>query len=977
MQGGTENKGIRITSNDPISVYGLNYYFGSTAAFLALPVNALGTDYRVVTFTSLNDFHDSHFSVVATEDNTVLTIYNHWTNSTSNITLNQGQTFINVEAHVTNEDITGSRIQSSHPVAVFGSNTCVNIPDPTCMACDQVVEQMFPYYAWGKNYITVPLAGRDESGDIFRIVSSDDGNQITINGSLAATINAGDYYETNLSVASLITTSSPALLAQFAKGQMCSGNTIGDPLMMLIPPREQFLTAYTLCTIEGFEANWVNIVAPDYAVNSIYQDGLLIPNTAFTQVGTSSYFGARLPVSTGSHTFNSLHPFGLFVYGWNLANSYGYPGGGSLAPVGTVNSVTITPATATGELNVSTICFTAHVEDNYSNPVAGVLVNFNISGISNMTGNAYSDATGNALYCYARTGTTPGTDNVYAECFGFNSTTSTATWTYMPPCSNPANSGIIGYGQTGCGSFTPAPLMNVTLPSGQTGTLEYKWQQSTTGSMNGFSDIAGSNAPSFSPGSITQTTWYRRLARVDCMSDWTGAAITDALEMTVVTPIIPSVTITSDFTQVCAGETVHFTAIPVNGGTAPVYQWKVNGVNLGPDNLLFAYSPVNGDVVTCSLASSETCSSGNPALSNPLTMVVNANLQAGITIVASSNPFCQGSAVTFTATPGNGGTSPIYHWIVNGTGSGINSSIFAYNPVNNDSVRCVMTSSLNCVIPNPSSSGKIILISSPAPNITFTTCFDTVTTISSKPFKLKGGTPLGGIFSGQGVDQATGVFTPSAAGTGLKTILYSYTNVLACSASKTKTILVQPDAAFTCGTNLSDIRDNKIYRTVQIGTQCWMKENLDYGLEINAFTFQTDNCISEKYMHNSSFYQWDELMRYDPVAASQGLCPPGWHVPTSVEWDDLISAYSGPGLAGGFLADIQSPNGFQSHQLGILYLNNIWAFTTGLYAGSMYWTSTISGNERAVARGLNNFNLSVSKYEAARGNAFAVRCLRD
>lgn len=84
----------------------------------------------------------------------------------------------------------------------------------------------------------------------------------------------------------------------------------------------------------------------------------------------------------------------------------------------------------------------AHVEDIFFNPVEGVLETFYISGISNITGIAYTDASGNAQYCYTRTGTTAGTDNIYAECFGFTSTTSTATWTYT--CENPTSGGSIG-----------------------------------------------------------------------------------------------------------------------------------------------------------------------------------------------------------------------------------------------------------------------------------------------------------------------------------------------------------------------------------------------------------------------------------------------------------------------------------------------------------------------------------------------------
>ncbi|MEI6684475.1 MAG: FISUMP domain-containing protein, partial [Bacteroidota bacterium] len=126
-----------------------------------------------------------------------------------------------------------------------------------------------------------------------------------------------------------------------------------------------------------------------------------------------------------------------------------------------------------------------------------------------------------------------------------------------------------------------------------------------------------------------------------------------------------------------------------------------------------------------------------------------------------------------------------------------------------------------------------------------------------------------------------------------------------------------------------------------------------------------------------TFYQWDELMRYQTSPGAQGLCPPGWHIPSASEWNVLLNFYPGAGQAGGYLKDSLLVSGFHSYQHGFLYLNNTWAFTSGLDAGAMYWTSTTSGADRAVARGLNIFNPSVSMYPSSRQNAFGVRCLRD
>ena len=386
-------------------------------------------------------------------------------------------------------------------------------------------------------------------------------------------------------------------------------------------------------------------------------------------------------------------------------------------------------------------------------------------------------------------------------------------------------------------SLTAVPVNGGSAPS-------FQWK------VNGIP--GGTNSPLFSyiPSNGDQVIVHCTSSIANCL---TNNPATSTPVTVIVNPNLPvGVSIVASSNPFCQGSAITFTATPVNGGLIPAYQWKVNGINAGTNNPVFVYSPANNDIITCSLLSSEICTSGNPALSNPITMVVNANLPAGITIAASANPFCPGSAVNFTATPVNGGSNPSYQWKVNGLNAGTNSSNFSYVPANNDSVRCVINSNLSCVTGNPASSARIIMIGTLAPSVAFSACFDTVTNVNAKPFQLKGGLPLGGTYSGPGVNSSTGIFTPLVAGIGVKTINYSYINVHDCGASKSKSIVVQPYPSFTCGSNFVDTRDNKVYPTVQIGTQCWMSKNLDFGLAIATTIHQADNCIAEKYCYNGT-----------------------------------------------------------------------------------------------------------------------------
>ena len=101
------------------------------------------------------------------------------------------------------------------------------------------------------------------------------------------------------------------------------------------------------------------------------------------------------------------------------------------------------------------------------------------------------------------------------------------------PCTNPISGGSIGTAQTICYQATPNALTSVSVPTGQTGDLEFKWQSSTTSSSTGFSDIESSNTTGYSPGSLSDTTWFKRLARVDCETDWSGAVESNVVEVAV------------------------------------------------------------------------------------------------------------------------------------------------------------------------------------------------------------------------------------------------------------------------------------------------------------------------------------------------------------------------------------------------------------------------------------------------------------
>ncbi|MFT3705756.1 MAG: Ig-like domain-containing protein [Agriterribacter sp.] len=426
-----ENKGIHITAGKEVTVYGLNRVQFTTDAYLALPTDILGTSYINLGYKNTNVVNSTQFGLVAAENGTVVTITPSVTTGARlagvpySITLNQGQTYLLRNTDPAPQDLSGSIITSTKPIAVFGSMQCANIPNGY-VACDHIVEQLPPTTAWGKNFISVPLKTRTK-GDTFRFLASANNTTVEVNGSIVATLNKGQLFETILSTSSQIKSNNPILVAQYSNSSSYDGVT-SDPFMMLITPYEQYLGNYTFSTpASGFIGNYVNVVAPAAAVGALKLDGVVIPAASFTPIGSTGFRGAQLDISLGSHTINgSSLPFGIFVYGYDSYDSYGYPGGQSLAPVANVTTLTVAPATGTGAVGTQH-CLQATVKDQNGVPLVGVRVDFTITGVNpGSTGFANTNASGIAEYCY--TGANAGVDNITASQ-GTLSAKATFTWT--------------------------------------------------------------------------------------------------------------------------------------------------------------------------------------------------------------------------------------------------------------------------------------------------------------------------------------------------------------------------------------------------------------------------------------------------------------------------------------------------------------------------------------------------------------------
>lgn len=331
---GIDNRAVHVTAAKAVTVYGLNRLEASTDAFLGLPVDVLGTRHTVMAWAAGSL---SQFAVVASQDATTVTITpaatvgGHVAGIPYDVTLNRGQAY-QAQAQTAGE-LTGSTVVSDKPVAVFGGNQCGYVPNDRTGYCDHLVEQQPPDDAWGTRFLTVPLKTRS-GGDTFRILASQAGTEVKINGTTVATLGAGGFHTQLIGGSSEIESSKPVLVAQFANGTNFDG-ALGDPFMMLIPPVEQYQTAYTVSTpASGFATNVLNLVVPASSVGMVEVDGTLVPAAAFSAIGSSGFSGAQVDVALGTHTVAAAGAaIGVFTYGFGDFDSYGYPGGMSVARI--------------------------------------------------------------------------------------------------------------------------------------------------------------------------------------------------------------------------------------------------------------------------------------------------------------------------------------------------------------------------------------------------------------------------------------------------------------------------------------------------------------------------------------------------------------------------------------------------------------------------------------------------------------------
>ena len=322
------------------------------------------------------------------------------------------------------------------------------------------------------------------------------------------------------------------------------------------------------------------------------------------------------------------------------------------------------------------------------------------------TGTILTDSTTGGTWSTGNTNITLGSvaGNVFALGVGVD----TIIYTALTGCTTShqltINALPARYHVGGGGSYcTFAEGVDITLSGSDTGVTYVLYHGSTAGT-----DTAGTDSM-LHFGLQALATTYTVLAT----NNTTGCAnkMLDSAVVTITAALIPSISISTTADTVCAGAYTTFTASIVNGGTAPVYEWQVNGTSPGADSAHYSYIPADGDIVSVKLTSNAECTFPDTAIASK-TMAVVGNKLPGMSItILPGDTLCAGSAAVFVATDSFGGPAPVFTWIKDGvvTATGSTYMFTPYLPDNGSVIYCRMASNYACRTVDTVTSGYIRL----------------------------------------------------------------------------------------------------------------------------------------------------------------------------------------------------------------------------------------------------------------------------
>ena len=330
-------RGCRIQATEKISAYALNFQGFSADASLLIPTTTLGDKYYLNTYReNFSNSRQTQMLIVAAYPNSTIQITPTVATSCGNaagvpfqINLNQGEVY-NLESA---GDLTGTYVQSidngqgCKKFVLLSGNFCTAVGEQCC--CDHLFDINFHNESWGKNYILPNLRTRNVTR--FRVVAQQNGTQVSVNGGPVQNLNAGQFYQFDLTANGSVTSNNPIAVMQLSMSGDADG-TSADPFMITLGPNEQTMKEITFNTLfnsGNSPTYYATIVTKTNSTGLLTLDGA--PVAGFTPVASNPAYSIASPnVAFGSHTLRSDSGFLAYIYEYASYESFGYSAGANL-----------------------------------------------------------------------------------------------------------------------------------------------------------------------------------------------------------------------------------------------------------------------------------------------------------------------------------------------------------------------------------------------------------------------------------------------------------------------------------------------------------------------------------------------------------------------------------------------------------------------------------------------------------------------
>lgn len=169
--------------------------------------------------------------------------------------------------------------------------------------------------------------------------------------------------------------------------------------------------------------------------------------------------------------------------------------------------------------------------------------------------------------------------------------------------------------------------------------------------------------------------------------------------------------------------------------------------------------------------------------------------------------------------------------------------------------------------------------------------------------------------------------------------------------------------------SLMDVRDGQVYKTIEIGNQIWMAQNLNYSAR-GSWCYENEDENCKQY---GLIYTWTAIMNGEDSEKAKGICPEGWHIPTNDEWEILSKEYKkSKDLATGGIS------GFEMQYAGCRFPNATFDFQNQV---ATFWTSSKDefNPEFVYTRYAyeDKKNAPMASYSTNREYGQYLRCIKD